>query len=189
MSVPVDIAALKRRYKPQRLVGRFAQRADSELTSAAKSCSVTAILVDTTVYVHDFSGRLPADASALLDRTLHFNCALCIAEIISGLSQRHPGSPEFEPGWDYYDKFFAKIPQRRLLTPDDDILAQAGLISGVQARTQNYQRHQTKELFNDAAIYLTAAKVGIPVLTANRGDFDLIQQVAGHGEFIHYTAT
>jgi len=35
----------------------------------------------------------------------------------------------------------------------------------------------------------SAAKAGIPVLTANRGDFDLIQQAAGHGEFIHYIAT
>jgi hypothetical protein len=30
----------------------------------------------------------------------------------------------------------------------------------------------------DALIYLTAAKAGIPVLTANRDEFDLIQQIA-----------
>jgi len=38
-------------------------------------------------------------------------------------------------------------------------------------------------------IYLTAAKAGLPVLTANRGEFDLLQQVAGTGSFIHYAAT
>ncbi len=80
------------------------------------------------------------------------------------------------------------IPDNRILPADNKVLAQAGLISGVLARTQNYRKEQLKELFNDAAIYLTAAKSGIPVLTANRGDFDLIQQAAGHGDFIHYAA-
>jgi hypothetical protein len=35
-------------------------------------------------------------------------------------------------------------------------------------------------------IYLTAAKAGLPVLTANRDEFDLIQQLAPEGHFIHF---
>jgi hypothetical protein len=35
-------------------------------------------------------------------------------------------------------------------------------------------------------ILLTAAKAGLPVLTANRVDFDLIQQIAGTGQFVYY---
>jgi hypothetical protein len=42
------------------------------------------------------------------------------------------------------------------------------------------------ECLNDALIFLTAAKAGIPVLTANRDEFDLIQQLAPAGRFIHY---
>ena len=54
------------------------------------------------------------------------------------------------------------------------------------ARTQNFQDHQRKKCLNDALIYLTAAKMGLPVLTANRDEFDLIQQLAPEGQFIHF---
>ena len=62
----------------------------------------------------------------------------------------------------------------------------AGVVAGTLARIQGLQAHQRKECLNDALILLTAAKAGLPVLTANRVDFDLIQQVAGTGEFVHF---
>ena len=40
----------------------------------------------------------------------------------------------------------------------------------------------------DGLIFLTAAKAGIPVLTANRDEFDLIQRLAPAGRFIHCRA-
>jgi len=43
-----------------------------------------------------------------------------------------------------------------------------------------------KDVLNDSLIFLTAAKQGIPVLTANRGDFDLIQQIAKKGRFFWF---
>ncbi len=61
----------------------------------------------------------------------------------------------------------------------------AGVIAGTLARTQRFQPHQRKECLKDALIFLTAAKAGIPVLTANRDEFDLIQQIAPEGDFIH----
>ncbi|TIX20255.1 MAG: type II toxin-antitoxin system VapC family toxin, partial [Mesorhizobium sp.] len=62
---------------------------------------------------------------------------------------------------------------------------EAGVISGILARTQNFQPYQRKECLNDALIYLTAARSGLPVLTANRDEFDLIQQIAPDGQFVH----
>jgi len=46
-----------------------------------------------------------------------------------------------------------------------------------------------KECLNDALIYLAAAKAGLPVLTENRNQFDLIPQVAQEGRFIHYAGS
>jgi predicted nucleic acid-binding protein len=86
----------------------------------------------------------------------------------------------------YYSALIATFPVTRLLTPDAQIWAEAGLIAGTLARTQNFQRHQRKECLNDALIFLTAAKAGLPVLTANRDEFDLIQQLAPQGQFIHF---
>ena len=46
--------------------------------------------------------------------------------------------------------------------------------------------HQRKECLNDALIYLTAAKRWLPVVTANRVEFDMIQQIAPGGTFLHF---
>ena len=95
----------------------------------------------------------------------------------------HPGWPALR---DHYTGLFASVPATRLLTPDAQTWADAGLIAGTLARTQRFQPHQRKECLNDALIFLTAAKAGLPVLTANRGEFDLIQQLAPEVRFIHY---
>jgi predicted nucleic acid-binding protein len=60
------------------------------------------------------------------------------------------------------------------------------VIAGTLARTQGFQSHQRKECLNDALIYLTAAKRGLPVLTANRSEFDMIQQIAPGGAFFWF---
>ena len=60
------------------------------------------------------------------------------------------------------------------------------MIAGALARMQGFQKHQRKECLNDALIYLSAAKAGLPVLTANRDEFDIIQQIAPEGRFIHF---
>jgi predicted nucleic acid-binding protein len=72
------------------------------------------------------------------------------------------------------------------MTPDADVWADAGVIAGTLARSQRFQPHQRKECLNDSLIFLTAAKAGIPVLTANRNEFDLIQRIAPEGRFVHY---
>ncbi len=75
---------------------------------------------------------------------------------------------------------------RQYRRPDHERFCSAGVIAGTLARTQRFQPHQRKDCLNDALIFLTAAKAGLPVLTANRSDFDLIQHLAPEGQFIHY---
>ncbi len=78
------------------------------------------------------------------------------------------------------------MPPTRLLTPEAQIWADAGSIAGLLARTQHFQRHQRKQCLNDALILLSAAKAGLAVLTSNRGEFDLIQQIAPEVRFVFY---
>ena len=59
------------------------------------------------------------------------------------------------------------------------------MTAGTLARTRNFRKEQRKECLDDALIYLTANKAGLPVLTANRDEFDLIQQIARDGQFVH----
>lgn len=97
-----------------------------------------------------------------------------------------PSHPRWAATRNHYVELIAAIPASRLLTPDPDVWADAGIVAGTLAMTQGYQPHQRKESLNDALIFLTAAKTGLPVLTANRDEFDLIQQLVPEGRFVHY---
>ena len=146
----------------------------------------TALLLDTNVYIGRAAGRLPTALREIIDQALLFHCSVALAELAVGVANADPR----HPGWlklrNHYVEVFAAIPSTRLLTPDDQVWADAGVIAGTLSRTQGYQPHQRKACLNDALIFLTAAKAGLAVLTSNRDEFDLIQQLAPEGRFIGY---
>lgn len=144
------------------------------------------LVPDTNVYINDAAGRLPTGVEELLDRALLFHCSVCIAELATGVANGDPAYPRWKAARDHYAELAAAIPPSRLLVPDAEVWADAGVIAGTLARTQGLQSHQRKECLNDALILLTAAKAGLPVLTANRDEFDLIQQIAPEVRFLHY---
>ncbi len=184
----IDLAAGLRRVKADKQRAQLKPRPPTELVSAADVAGEgrAALLLDTNVYIRSAAGTLPPAVVRLLDRGLLFHCAVCVAELSTGVANADPARAGWTALRDHYTALIASIPPTRLLTPDADACAQAGLIAGTLARTQNYQRHQRKECLNDALIVLTAAKAGLPVLTANRDEFDLIQQLAPGGRFIHF---
>nr|WP_294553465.1 type II toxin-antitoxin system VapC family toxin [uncultured Rhodopila sp.] len=143
-------------------------------------------MLDTNVYSNRAAGRLPSPLRAVIDNALLFHCSVALAELSVGVANADPS----RNGWislrDYYSALFAAIPASRLMTPDAAVWTDAGIIAGTLARTQHFQPHQRKDCLNDALIFLTAAKAGMPVLTANRTEFDLIRQLAPEGRFIHY---
>lgn len=184
----IDLRQHLRRIKPDKQLGQLAPRERESLVAAADIAAEgrAAILVDTNVYIRSAAGTLPAAAAELVDRGLLFHCSVCVAELSTGVANADPTHAGWKKLRDHYGRLAASLPSTRLLTPDPDIWTEAGLVAGTLARTQNYQRHQRKEALNDALIFLTAAKAGLPVLTANRDEFDLIQQIAPHGRFIYF---
>ena len=143
-----------------------------------------ALLLDTNVYIDGAAGRLAAPVRDAIDRALLFHCSVVLGELAVGVANADPSRPRWPALRDHYSELFAAIPASRLLTPDAQVWVDAGVIAGTLARTQGFQPHQRKECLNDALIFLVAAKAGIPVLTANRDEFDLIQQVASEGRFM-----
>ncbi|ROQ01476.1 putative nucleic acid-binding protein [Stella humosa] len=145
-----------------------------------------ALVLDTNVYIRSAAGTLPAAVAALLDRGLLFHCSVCVSELTLGIANADPSRGNWRAMRDHYVALIATFSPTRILTPDPQVWTEAGLVAGTLARTQRFQREQRRECLNDALIFLTAAKAGLPVLTADRVDFDLIQQVAPHGRFIHF---
>ncbi len=145
-----------------------------------------AFVLDTNVYILDAGNNLPDAAQTLIDRGLLYHCTVCLAELALGVANADPTRPNWADMRDHYSDLMARIPESRVISPDEKIWLDAGTIAGTLGRTQNYQKHQRKECLNDALIFLTAAKAGLPVLTANRDEFDLIQQLAPYGNFIAF---
>lgn len=143
------------------------------------------LLLDTNVYINRAAGRLTPPLCQLIDTALLFHCSVALAELALGVANADPSRAGWAALKDHYAELFAAIPESRLLTPDAQVWADAGVVAGMLARTQGFQPHQRKECLNDALIFLTAAKAGLPVLTANRDEFDLIQQLAPEGQFVH----
>lgn len=143
------------------------------------------LLLDTNVYIDRAAGRLTAPVRDRIDRALLFHCSVALAELAAGVASADPARPGWAALRDHYRALLVAVPASRLVTPDAQVWVDAGVIAGTLARTQGFQPHQRKECLNDALIFLTAAEAGIPVLTANRDEFDLIQQLAPEGRFIH----
>ena len=143
------------------------------------------LVLDTNVYINRAAGRLVDSLRDLIDQALLFHCSVALAELAVGVANADPSRPGWPALRDHYVELLAAIPTSRLLDPDADVWADAGIIAGTLSRTQGFQPHQRKACLNDALIFLTAAKAGVPVLTANRDEFDFIQQLAPEGRFVH----
>ncbi len=143
------------------------------------------LVPDTNIYIMDYAGTLAPDVARMLQNALQYHCSVCLAELAVGVANYNPAAANWPVVRDLYANLFATIPDHRILMPDEETWIAAGIVAGTLARTQNFPPHQRKDCLNDALIYLTAAKLGLPVLTANRDEFDLIEQLAPGGAVLH----
>lgn len=183
-----DLSVAIRRFKPEKQTSQFRTRRATELISADDYARQTRVVLlpDTNVYINSFAGLLTPAAKYLMDSALLFHSSVCLGEIAVGVGNYNPASSGWRKTSREYTGLVASIPETRIIEPDEQTWIEAGMIAGILARTQGYQSHQRKECLNDALIYLSAAKEGIPVLTSNRDEFDVIQQIAKQGIFVHY---
>jgi predicted nucleic acid-binding protein len=184
----IDPAAIARRIKPDKRRTQLKARPLDNLVSASDIAGTgrARLLLDTNVYIYAAGGKLSADAQSVLEQCISFHSSVCIAELTTGVANANPAHARWVAKRDHYFELIRTIPEHRLLIPDHEIWAEAGLIAGTLSRVQGFQPHRRKECLNDALIYLSAAKAGISVLTANRDEFDIIQQLAGRGNFVHF---
>jgi predicted nucleic acid-binding protein len=176
-----------RRRKPARKTEALKPRLSAELAASELSrAGRPALLLDTNVYIAAAAGTLPDAAAAVVERALLFHSTVCLGELATGVANADPTRPGWRAIRGHYVALIDALPDSRLIVPDDQIWLEAGVIAGTLARTQGFQKHHRKECLNDALIFLSAAKAGLPVLTANREEFDLIQQLAPEGRFVYF---
>lgn len=182
-----DLETLLRQLKPERRIEALERRERSQLVQAENlRPGPMAFMPDTTVYIDMAAGRMPPPALDLIRSATQLHSAVCLSEIAQGLGQYDPKAARYRAVRRHYVELTKRIPPNRVVTPDDEVWARAGLLTGMLARSQGYQAHQRKELLADALIYLSASKAGLPVLTRNAADFDLLSQLHPSGRVIIY---
>lgn len=182
----IDLNKIIRSRKPEKRHAQLTARPDTDLICANDVAGKGRIIFvpDSNIYIMDAAGILSQAAEAIVDQGLMFHCSVCLAEICAGIGKYSPSAVDWQQVADHYRAFFASIPSNRLIVPDAQTWADAGVVAGILARTQGFQTNQSKELLNDAVIYLSAAKAELPILTENKNDFDLLQQLVPSGRFV-----
>jgi predicted nucleic acid-binding protein len=144
------------------------------------------LLLDTTVYIDQLQDRLPRDIETLLDTAdiWHSPVTECEMGVLAGLlNPQHPDTAHA------VEEVIASIetrPVHRIVNPDRDVWREAGILSGLLARLQQYGKADQRRALNDALIFLSAAKAGLAVLTRNVADYDLLMQLAPQGQAVFY---
>jgi predicted nucleic acid-binding protein len=178
-----------RRLKPEKhqKALRYRHRSQLPFLSTLKP-PFPKLLLDTTVYIDTLQGRLPDYADVALRAASLWHSTVSEAELAAVAGLLDPTHPE-TPG--VIAQVAASIdlrPAHRILIPDRDTWREAGMLAGLLARLQRYDKNGQRKAFNDALIFLSAAKNGCAVLTRNLSEFDLLMQVHAKGQAIFYDA-
>lgn len=143
-------------------------------------------LLDTTVYIDALQGRLPDDAEIALRAGSLWHSTVTEAELAAIAGLLDPAHPDTAHAIAQVAASIEQRPAHRILTPDRDTWREAGIVAGLLARLQRYGKNERRKALNDALIFLTAAKHGCVVLTANVSDFDLLMQLDPRGRAVFY---
>jgi predicted nucleic acid-binding protein len=168
------------RRTPLRATGR------SELPWVAKANSIPRLLLDTTVYIDELQGKLPGDVELVIRSTSLWHSSVTESELSALAGLLDPQHPHTQRALEQVFASIKRRPPHRIVNPDREVWRDAGVVAGLLARLQRYSRAEQRRVLNDALILLSAAKVGLTVLTRNVSDFDLLMQLVPHGRAVFY---
>jgi len=182
-----DLKAALRRVKPEKRTAPLRPREPFDfVTEDIDPAKVGPVLLDTCVYLDAGKGRLSAGAERLLTTVQTFHCSVCVGELAYALGRLDPAHPDTPASLGYIMDALDRVRPYRMLTPDNDDYIEAAIIAGTLVRTQGLATPERRKLLHDALVFLTARRIGYPVLTANAKDFDLIRQLSPDGKVIYY---
>jgi predicted nucleic acid-binding protein len=185
-----NFESILRRLKPEKRRGALVPRAKDELPFWGKLAKPPRkLLYDTTVYIDVLQGKFPQSYELLLRATDAWHSTVTAAELAAPCGRLDPLHPATASVVKQILAVLEARPQYRTISPDREIWFEAGVLSGVLSRLQQYAAVDRRRVLNDALLFSTARKHGLAVLTRNIKDFDLLQQIDPSGQVLFYEAT
>jgi predicted nucleic acid-binding protein len=173
-----DLQRVLRRLKPEKRLAPLRFRDIHRLEFLDHSVPLPPkLLYDTTVYIDVIQGRFPIAGAVALLGPEAWHSTVTEAELVVPYGFLKPDHPDTSSALKAIFAILERRPAPRTIAPDREMWMEAGIVSGMLARLQNYGAIQRLRLMNDALLLATARKYGLTLLTRNITDFDLLQQL------------
>jgi predicted nucleic acid-binding protein len=179
-----DAARRWSRFAPGKTLSR---RHDHELPFLEDDRSVgQALLLDTCVYIDQMQGRAPPIVEDAVEYRTVNHSTVAVQEMMHTVGRLDPLDPRTANAIRTIREHVKAMPSHRVFAPDADILGKAALLTGILCRLQGYAADRQFRSFSDCILFLQAQKLGLCVLTANIGDFDILLQLMPQGRVLFY---
>jgi len=179
-----DAARRWARFDPQ---SALARRSDNELPFVnPDSIGGQGLLLDTSVYIDQMQGRSPQMLDDLIAQRQVNHSTVAIQELMHTVDVLSPSDARTATVIDVIGKQIRGMPPHRIFAPDTDVLGRAALLSGILCRLQGYEKDGKLRAQQDCVLFLQAQKLGLVVLTANVGDYDILLQLIPSGRALFY---
>ena len=179
-----DAARRWARFDPQRTLTR---RSDNELPFVNPgSIGGQGLLLDTCVYIDQMQDRSPQILDDLIAQRQVNHSTVAIQELMHTVGVLNPSDARTATVIDVIGKQIRAMPPHRIFAPDTEVLGRAALLSGILCRLQGYEKDGKLRALQDCVLFLQAQKLGLVVLTANVGDYDILLQLIPTGRVLFY---
>ncbi len=143
-------------------------------------------MLDTGVYIDQMRGRTPPLLDDIIGRRQVNHSTVAIQELMHAVGVLQPSDPRTAGVVAQIGGQIKAMPPHRVFTPDADVLGRAALLSGMLCRLQGYAKDGKLRALQDCVLFLQAQKLGLVVLTANVGDYDILLQLIPTGRALFY---
>lgn len=182
-----DLAQSLRRLRPQRIRTAPPKRSDGDLPFVNEDPgSGPELLLDTCVYIDVLQGRTPDSVERLLQLRITNHSSVCLSEMTHLFGRLDPADRRTSGVLREIARTIDDIPHHRLTTPSVRAAAEAGILAGLMARLSGFTVGRDQAALNDALIYTHAIERGFVVLTRNRREFEVLDQLRPAGSVLFY---
>jgi hypothetical protein len=179
-----DAARRWARFDPQRTLAR---RSDDQLPFVNPSpIGGQDLLLDTCVYIDQMQDRSPQMLDDLILQRQVNHSTVAIQELMHTVGVLIPSDARTAGVIAEIRKQIRAMPPHRIFEPDVEVLGRAALLSGILCRLQGYEKDRKLRALQDCVLFLQAQKLGLVVLTANVGDYDILLQLIPTGRTLFY---
>ena len=179
-----DAARRWARFNPQRTLTR---RRDNELPFVnPDAIGGQGLLLDTSVYIDQMQDRSPQILDDLIAQRQVNHSTVAVQELMHTVGVLNPSDTRTAGVIEVIGKQIRAMAPHRIFAPDTEILGRAALLSGILCRLQGYEKDGKLRALRDCVLFLQAQKLGLVVLTANVGDYDILLQLIPAGRVLFY---